>query len=199
MAIQRDRQACPRFTPDEYLSLERSADFKSEYLSGEMVAMSGASREHNLITVNVPSLFNRQLAERPCENYASDMRVRMSVLGDYVYPDVVVVCGEPQFEDAELDTLLNPTVIVEVLSPSTENYDRGTKFALYRQIELLTDYILIAQDAPHIEHHARQGAHQWLLTEITGLQSTLHLPYVGCVLRLSDIYNKVAFVEKTEL
>lgn len=129
--------ANPRLTPDEYLAIERKAEFKSEYDNGYVYAMSGASREHNLIASNLNGQLWAELRGRPCESYAADMRARASASRSFSYPDVTVVCGEPRFLDAEVDTLLNPTVIVEVLSPSTESYDRGRKFAHYRTLESL--------------------------------------------------------------
>ena len=182
-------------TPEEYLSLERAAAFKSEYLGGQMVAMAGASRRHNLITLNVGGALNAQLAERACEVYANDMRVKVEASRDYAYPDVVAVCEEPRFEGGALDTLLNPAVIVEVLSPSTQGHDRGTKFALYRTIETLRDYVLISQDRVRVEHYARQGAFQWLLTEYTDLGDALSLPSLGVTLYLSELYRQVRFPE----
>ncbi len=180
-------------TPEEYLSLDRAAQVKSEYLGGRIVAMAGASRRHNLITANVLTAINVQLVERPCEVYASDMRVKVEASHDYTYPDVVAVCEEPRFEDGVLDILLNPTLLVEVLSPSTQDYDRGTKFALYRTIDTLRDYVLIFQDRVRVEHYARQGAFQWLLTEYAEPSDTLSLPSVGVTLSLSEIYRKVRF------
>ena len=180
-------------TPEEYLSRERAAALKSEYVNGQIIAMSGASRRHNLITLNVGAALNAQLAERPCEVYVSDMRVKVEASRDYTYPDVVAVCEEPRFLDGTLDTLLNPAVIVEVLSASTQDYDRGTKFALYRTIETLRDYVLISQDRVRVEHYARQGAFQWLLTEYAEPGDALSLPSVGVTLLLSDIYRKVRF------
>src|SRR5271157_2277403 len=115
-----------RFTPQDYLALERKSETRSEYYRGEIFAMSGASREHNLIAGNVNSEIRNQILDRPCESYASDMRVCFEATGLYTYPDVVVVCGQPRFQDSQEDTLLNPTVLVEILSPSTEAYDRGT-------------------------------------------------------------------------
>lgn len=182
-------------TPEEYLALERAAAFKSEYINGQIVAMSGASRRHNRITLSVGAALDAQLADRPCEVYACDMRVRVEASRDYTYPDVVAVCEEPRFLDGTLDTLLNPAVIVEVLSASTQDYDRGTKFALYRTIETLRDYVLISQDRVRVERYARQGAFQWLLTEYADLSDTLSLPFVGAALSLSDIYRKVRFPE----
>ena len=134
------------FTPEEYIVRERKAQFKSEYLSGRIVAMSGASRAHNLITRNISGELYVQLKGRTCESYTNDMRVRIPSPMSYTYPDVVVVCDEPRFEDDVFDTLLNPTVLVEVLSPSTEAYDRDRKFSRYRQIASLQEYILVSQD-----------------------------------------------------
>ncbi len=124
----------PKFTAAQYLALERKADFKSEYYNGYIVAMAGASREHSLIVSNVSRQIGNQLEDRPCEVHITDMRVRVSPTGLYTYPDVLAVCGEAEFEDDELDTLLNPTMIVEVLSPTTESYDRGDKFMQYREL-----------------------------------------------------------------
>lgn len=181
-----------RYTPEEYLALERKAEYKSEYLEGQIYAMTGASREHNLIAGNVFREFGTQLRGRPCEVYTSDMRVKVSPTGLYTYPDVVAVCGEPRFEDAHVDTLLNPTLIVEVLSDSTEAYDRGKKSAHYRRLESLAEYVLIAQDRMHVERYARQRE-QWVLTEVSEPDGVLVLDSLGCTLRLQDIYERIEF------
>ena len=144
-------------TPEEYLVTERTAEFKSEYRNGQIIAMPGASRQHNLITVNISSGLHAQLLERICEVYTNDMRVKVSDSGLYTYPDVVVVCDEPRFEDNHFDTLLNPTVIVEVLSPSTESYDRHGKFLSYQTLESLQEYILVSQNKVCVEQYVRQG------------------------------------------
>lgn len=188
----------PLLTPHEYLARERLAETKSEYLRGEMFAMSGASREHNLIATNVSAELRQQLRERPCEFYQADMRVNVRPTGLYTYPDVTVVCGEPRFEDAEVDTLLNPTVLVEVLSPSTADYDRGGKFAHYRRLESLREYVLISQDRSLVEHYVRQGADQWLLTEQRGLGAKLVLASIACRIALEEIYLKVQFAATDE-
>lgn len=180
-------------TPREYLINERKRDFKSEYWNGELYAMAGASERHNLITANVVADFHTQLRKRSCKVYPSDMRVKIPAMGLYTYPDVVVVCGKPQFEDEENDTLLNPTVVVEVLSKSTENYDRGRKFENYRRLDSLTEYLLIAQDRAYIEHYVRQGDNQWLLSETKELQDVIELPTIECKLALADVYDKVDF------
>jgi len=182
----------PRYTPEEYLALERKATQKSEYVNGQVFAMSGASRAHNLIAGNVYREISSQLKGRPCEAYVSDMRVKVSTTGLYSYPDVVAVCGEIRFDDEQKDTLLNPTVLVEVLSSSTEAYDRGEKFAHYRRLESLQEYVLIAQDKVRVEHFVRQGD-QWVLTEASNLDDTVHLASIGCRLALREIYDKVEF------
>lgn len=183
----------PSLTPQEYLARERQAETRSEYLHGEVSAMPRSSREHNLIAGNVGGELRQQLRERQCEVYQSDMRVKVSPTGLYTYPDVTVVCGEPEFEDAEVDTLLNPQVLAEVLSPSTADYDRGGKFTHYRRLTSLKEYVLISQDRPLIEHYVRQGQDEWLLTEVGSPQDTLDLPTIECRLPLSEIYLKVRF------
>jgi Uma2 family endonuclease len=177
-------------TVEQYLTLERQSETRSEYLNGEVFAMTGASRKHNLLVANILAGVHAQLRGRSCEAYSSDMRVGIPGTGLYTYPDVVVACGQPQFEDGELDTLLNPTLIVEVLSESTEDYGRGTKFAHYRTIPSLAEYVLVAQDKVHVEHFVRQ-AEGWLLTETDDLAATLDLPSLGCTLALADIYERV--------
>jgi len=182
----------PLVTPTEYLSRERAAETKSEYLNGEILPMVGASREHNVIAGNIYALLWNQLRNRDdCEVYGSDMRVKVSPTGLYAYPDVVAVCGEPQFEDDEFDTLLNPTVIVEVLSESTEAYDRGEKFAHYRRLESLSDYLLVAQDRSRVEHFTRNADDQWLLSDAAGPEQIIAVASLGCTLRLSEVYHKV--------
>jgi Uma2 family endonuclease len=187
-------QIQPRFTPEQYLALERKADYRSEYVNGYIFAMAGASREHNLIAGNTFGELHAQLKGRPCEAHVSDMRIKVSETGLYTYPDVVALCGEPRLEDAQMDTLLNPTVIVEVLSESTEAYDRGDKFAHYRRLESLTDYVMIAQDKVRVEHYVRQGE-QWVLTEISDPDGRLRLSSIDCSIALREIYDKVPFPE----
>jgi Uma2 family endonuclease len=189
------RQA--HYTPEEYLALERKAGCKSEYVNGQIIAMTGASRIHNLIAGNFYWEVSQQLCGRPYEAYISDMRVKVSHTGLYTYPDVVVVCGEIGFEDVDNDTLLNPTIIVEVLSASTEAYDRGEKFAHYRRLESLQAYLLIAQDKVRIEHYVRQGV-QWILSEASTLDETVHLAAIDCDAVLRDVYDKVQFAGSDE-
>jgi Uma2 family endonuclease len=183
----------PNISPEEYLRLERQAECKSEYLNGEIFAMSGASRAHNLITINISRELSRQLRGRPCEAYANEMRVKVRSANFYTYPEVVVVCGEPQFEDAELDTLLNPTVLIEVLSQSTERYDRMAKTFYYRTIESLTEYLLVAQHKVHIEQYVKEENGEWSLIECTSPEQVAQLASIECALQLSEVYDKVTF------
>jgi Uma2 family endonuclease len=180
-----------RVSIETYLAAERQAETKSEYLDGEVFAMSGASRRHNLIALNVAASVHGQLRGRACEAYAGDMRVHVPATGLYTYPDVTVVCGEPRFDDSELDTLLNPTLVIEVLSPSTEGYDRGKKFVYYRTLESLREYVLVAQDEIRVELFTRQGDGHWLLSEAGRVDETISLASIGCELRLADVYERV--------
>lgn len=179
-------------TPEEYLTFERKATTKSEYLRGQIIARSGASFAHNFITADIVTHLNIQLMGGECQVAASDMRVKATQTASYFYPDVVVICGEPRAEDDNFDILLNPTLIVEVLSSSTEAYDRGEKFEHYQQIASLKEYILISQDKVHVEQYRRQGE-QWLLTEFREIEEVLSLLSIDCELRLWDVYRRVKF------
>lgn len=180
-----------RFTPEEYLALERQSETKSEYFAGEIFAMGGASRGHNLIVTNCVRELSLQLKSLPCRVYPSDMRVKVNPTGLYAYPDVVVTCGAERFDDQQKDTLLNPIVLIEVLSESTEAYDRGEKFGHYRRLDGLAEYLLIAQDKPHVEHYVRQPDGQWLFSEADGLDGVVLLPSIECRLALAEVYHKV--------
>lgn len=182
-------------TAADYLALERQAETKSEYLNGHIYAMSGASREHNTIVFNLARCIGNQLDRKPCRGYVNDMRVKVSPTGLYTYPDVVVACGEPRFEDQHVDTLLDPTVIIEVLSDSTEAYDRGDKFAHYRALESLSDYLLVAQDKPRIERYSRQPDGRWIYSVADGLDSRIEIAAIDCVLQLAEVYDRVEFSE----
>lgn len=182
-------------TPEEYLAKERKALTKSEYRNGQIHAMPGASHEHNVIMGNTFAELHIQLRDRTCIVYPSDMRVKVSSTGRYTYPDVIVVCDEPQFEDAHFDTLLNPTVLIEVLSPSTAAYDRGEKFASYQKLDSLREYLLISQDNVCVEHYLRQGQ-DWDLTEFRSLDDVFSLVSIGCELSLQAIYAKVQFSQE---
>jgi Uma2 family endonuclease len=177
-------------SPEEYLARERITETKSEYIDGFLIAMGGATENHILITVNLVREISLQFKGRPCRVYSQDMRVRITEGGMYAYPDVVAVCGEREFADDEFDVLLNPTLIVEVLSSSTEGYDRGLKSARYRRRASLQEYVLVSQDRVSVERFSRQGE-QWLLTEATNLDDVIELPSIDCTLALRDIYDKV--------
>lgn len=184
-------QPKPYVTEAEYLVFERASITKHEYYSGRIYAMTGASERHNLITGNTLASLHAQLRRKPCRIYPSDMRVKVQQTGLNTYPDIVIVCGQPQFTDDALDTLINPMVIIEVLSPSTERYDRGMKFQQYRTIPTLRDYILISQDDKHIEHYMRQDNGQWVFEDALGLEAKLVITSVDCTLLLEDVYEKV--------
>ncbi|MXV84079.1 Uma2 family endonuclease [Candidatus Poribacteria bacterium] len=184
-------------TPEEYIAFERkflpdSEIIRHEYLNGELIAMSGASREHNLITINVSTALHTRLRGSRCETYANDMRVSTPTTTSYFYPDVVVVCEEPRFEDDVFDTLLNPILLVEVLSPSTKAYDRGEKFAHYRHLSSLQEYLLVAQDEVCVEHYRRQKK-QWIFTEFQDIEESLPLASIQCELPLQEIYERIIF------
>ncbi|MCC6551747.1 MAG: Uma2 family endonuclease [Polyangiaceae bacterium] len=178
------------WTPDEYLAMERSSPQKHEYSGGEVFAMAGASKEHNLIVTNVVGELRNALRRLPCEVYPSDMRIKIPATGLYTYADASVTCDRPSFEDDEFDTLLNPQVIFEVLSDSTKDYDRGTKFKNYRSIPSLRDYVLVSQNEILVEHFVRHPDGSWILRERrTG--ELLELASVGCAIPVDELYLKV--------
>jgi Uma2 family endonuclease len=183
----------PFHTPAEYLAFERAAETKHEYLDGRIYAMSGGSRSHARIAVNLIREISTQLRGRPCEAFGSDMRVRVEATGLRTYPDLSALCGEPRFDDEVRDTLVNPELLIEVLSPSTESYDRGQKFEHYRQIPELQEYVLFAQDRALAEYRIRRGeaGDQWGLKVVRGLDAALELPAIGCVLSLRGVYERV--------
>lgn len=180
----------PYYSPEEYIALERVAEYKSEYLAGRIFAMAGASEDHNTIAANILYALRNLFQGRDCRVYMSDMRVRVAPNGLYTYPDVASVCGSREFADDHRDTLLNPTVIFEVLSPSTEAYDRGEKFAQYWRLESLTDYVLVAQDRVRVEHFARQRD-GWFVSAASSLDEILRLESIGAELPLVAIYENV--------
>jgi Uma2 family endonuclease len=184
-------QTTPTHSPEEYLAIERAAQQKHEYLNGEIFAMGGASERHNLIVVNLVAAIHVQLRGRPCKVYSSDMRIKVSATGLYTYPDVVALCGEAHFDDEQRDTLLNPSLVIEVLSKSTEGYDRGEKFAHCRRIESLAEYLLISQDKYRIEQYVRQPDNQWLMSEVSKVEERIELPSIKCSLLLSDVYDRI--------
>jgi Uma2 family endonuclease len=184
------------YTPEQYLALERKAESKSEYLNGEIFAMSGSSRPHAVITCNVSGELRSLLKDKPCVAHSPDLRILVRESGLYTYPDIVVICGEPVYTDSHVDAVTNPTVIIEVLSSSTEAYDRGEKFALYRAIETLTDYVLVSQDRSRVDHFVRQPDGDWLLHAVDRPDDAITLVSLGCRLPLSEIYRNVTFEER---
>ena len=189
-------QPTHHLTPEEYLRLEREAETRSEYWDGQIYALAGASDEHNLIVANLVMVLGLQFKGRPCKVYANDMRVKVRATGLHTYPDVIVVCGKALFEDRHRDTLLNPTVIIEVLSSSTEAYDRGTKFEHYRDLESLSDYLLVAQESPTIEHFERLPEDKWLLSTHKGLAAVVPMASAACNLPLREVYDKAEWPDE---
>ena len=184
-----------KLTPAEYLEFERKSDVRHEYFKGEIFAMSGAKRNHCLISVNLNGLIWQHLKGKDFEAYINKMRVFVPQTGLYTYPDLVVVCGEPQFQDDVFDTLLNPVLLIEVLSDSTEGYDRGKKFQHYRSIESLQEYVLVAQDEARIEKYVKHGDGFWLLSEAVGLDSEIEFSSIECKLALREVYDKINLSE----
>lgn len=184
-------QAKSYLSAEEYLAIEREAETRSEYLDGEMFAMSGASLRHNTLSLNVAVELRSRLKGRGCQVFSSDLRVRIEATDLFTYPDVVVVCGKPELADAALDTLLNPKLIVEVLSATTEAYDRGLKFDHYRLVPSLTDYVLVAQDRIHVDHFSRQPDGRWLLSAASELEARVELASLGLAVSLARIYEDI--------
>ncbi len=182
----------PTYTFEDYLALERAdPQVRHEYLRGEIFAMGGASEGHNLIAWNIAGELRQQMKGRPCRAYTADMKVRVTAADAGKYPDVLALCGEPELHDDRRDCLLNPSLIVEVLSPSTEAYDRGENFAIYRRLGSLREYLLVAQDRMRTELFVRQADDRWLLTEFSGADDCTPLESVGCFLFSREIYDKV--------
>lgn len=181
-------------SPGEYLAFERAqTNARHEYLNGEITAMSGASLMHNTIVSNLVISLGIQMRGRSCRVFSSDMRVNIPVTGLYTYPDIVALCDTPRLEDDAADTLLNPSVIIEVLSPSTEAYDRGTKFAHYQSIDTLQTYVLVAQDQPRIEIFLRRENGSWLYSVADVPEAIVRLETIDCQLTLADVYEGIRF------
>lgn len=178
-------------SPEDYLAFERQAETKHEYVGGEVFAMTGASLAHNAIVLNLGTELNLQFRGRPCRAYTSDLRVAVSPDGPFYYPDVVALCAEPRLLDDERDTLLNPEVVIEVLSPSTEAFVRGLKFSHYRAIASLREVLFVAQDAVRVEHFVRRDDGQWLFADHTGLEAVVELPALDGRLELARVYDKI--------
>jgi Uma2 family endonuclease len=187
-------QPIPTMTEAEYLEFERASEIKHEYLHGEVLAMAGASESHNLIIANLITAMKNQLRGHSCKVYPSDMRVKIDAR-TYTYPDIMVVCGDAKLADNVFDTLLNPMVIIEVLSSSTEAYDRGEKFRNYRKLASLKEYILVSQDSHHIDHYMLQDNGMWSFTDAEGPDATIELSSISCTLALTDVYEQVTFAE----
>ncbi|PQJ95326.1 Uma2 family endonuclease [Chromatium okenii] len=178
-------------TAQEYLDWERQQEMRHEFINGEIYAMTGASRSHNLICSNLVAALHSQLRGKSCEVYVNDMRVKVSITGMYTYPDVVIACDKPAFEDQQIDTLLNPLLIIEVLSHSAEGYDRGAKFLHYRNLPSLQDYLLVSKHEIRIEHYTRQVDHCWLLTEYQQSDERIAFDALGCSVLVQDVYERV--------
>ncbi len=191
--------AIRRLSPDEYLAMERASDRRHEYLDGFVTAMAGGSSNHSLITTNTLTALKNGLAGRTCRVFNSDMRVGLPKRGGgYFYPDIAVTCDRPEMEDSHQDVLLNPLLIVEVLSPSTEAYDRGVKFKKYRTIPTLKVFALIWQDQPFVEVHERKDFNRWETTFAELMESSIQLPVLGITLSLADLYEFVEFPPPTD-
>lgn len=180
-----------RLSAEQYLSQERQSETKSEYFDGEIFAMADASREHNQISANLIRVLGNQLLDKPCSVYSSDMKVMIKKVRKYTYPDLVIACQTECFEDEHRDVLLNPVVIVEILSDSTEAYDRGRKFLHYQLLDSLIVYLLVSQDTPRIEMFTRREDGTWLYAEFHGLDAIVKIESIECSLRLGDVYHKV--------
>lgn len=179
-------------TPLEYLAIERAAATKSEFYEGEMFAMAGGTAVHSLVGTNAAVEFSNKLRGKKCVPYNADLRILVEATGLFTYPDLSVICGPLQFAHGD-DTVTNPSVLVEVLSPSTEAYDRGQKFLQYRQIPSLREYLLVSQHEPLLELFVRQEGNIWSLREAAGLEAQLEIPSLQITLSLAEIYSNVSF------
>ncbi len=180
---------------EEYFKLEETSEIKYEYYQGKIFALAGASENHDLIAMAVGRCLGNQLDDTPCRPYSSDFRLKIEAMKVYTYPDISVICGETRLADGRQDVFTNPTVLIEILSESTEAYDRGQKTEFYRTIPSLREYLLIAQHRPHVERYRRQDA-DWLLTEYSTLAAEVMLDSIGCTLSLATIYKGVRFNEE---
>lgn len=189
------RAAKTKFTPAEYLAMEEVADYKSEYYAGEIFAMTGGTADHSTVAVNLTSEIRQFLTTRPCRVFNSDMRLYIQKSGLYTYPDVMVVCDKLKFAARRDDTLVNPMLIIEVLSKSTRDYDRGAKFEFYKEIATLREYVLVESEAPRVECYRRGSGSQWIIETYDGLEAVARLESLGCDLPLRQIYHKVSWTE----
>jgi len=197
-----------RYTVEEYLALERASDERYEFFDGQVYLMAGESPDHGTICTNISGQLYNQLRGKSCQVFSKDMKVRSGpqpksryeIKGLYSYPDLIVICGEPQFHDEYRDVLLNPAVIIEVLSPSTEAFDRGEKWSRYQSwLPSLTHYVLVSQAKPQLEHFLRQPNDEWLYSSVKELAGSLQLASIDCTLRLAEVYDRIVFpVESPE-
>ena len=183
-------QFLPAITVEQYLQLERTSEIRHEFLDGLVYAMAGESPDHSTICFNLASAIGSQIRDKPGRGFSPNMKVRAGIGGLYAYPDLMIVCGEAKFHDEHGDVLLNPTVIFEVLSPSTEKYDRGEKFRRYRtEIESLQDYVLVSQDQLRVDHHHREADGAWSQTEVIGKDGVVVLKSIVCTVPLTEVYR----------
>lgn len=186
-----------KLTAAEYLAIEDAAEFKSEFVNGEMIAMAGATVSHNRVSRNLLTEIETQLKGGPCESFISDQRVNISATGMYAYPDIVIVCGKVETDPLSPMTITNPAVVIEVLSPSTEGYDRNLKFRQYQQSPTLREYVLVSQDTATIEVYSRQPDNRWLITYFDGLDAVFALESAPVKIPLADVYRNVDFPPPT--
>ncbi|MBL8149419.1 MAG: Uma2 family endonuclease [Blastocatellia bacterium] len=187
-------EAKKHYTLEEYFEIERNSDTKYEYWDGQIFAMTGASPEHNKISVNLIRELGLQLKKRSCELFGSDQRVKVPAWPPYRYPDLTALCSKPEYEEiGGVKTLLNPALIVEVLSPSTEAFDRGEKFSYYKSIPSFCEYLLVSQHQPYVTQLTKESENKWIFSDVTGLQATIYLSSIDCSLNLSDIYLGIEF------
>ncbi len=189
-------QAQTWISPEEYLNIERKATYRSEYVNGEMFAMAGATRQHNRISSNLVSEINQHIKSRDCNVYSSDLRVHVPSTGYFTYPDIVITCGKEAFTDAHNDILVNPLVIIEILSDSTASIDRGKKFEQYRELTSFVEYLLIEQRTPHIEQYILHDSQEWRYRDIHEIDGQVTIQAINCPLLLRDIYHKVEWLPR---
>src|SRR5437588_6088072 len=186
------QQFLPTISAEQYLEIERFSETRHEFLDGVVYAMAGESPDHSTICFNLASIIGSQIRDKPCRGFSPNMKVRAGIGGLYAYPDLMIVCGEAQFHDEQGDVLLNPTVIFEFLSPSTEKYDRGEKFRRYRtEIESLQDYVLVSQDQLRVEHHHREADGTWSQAEVIGKDAVVDLKSIDCTIPLTEVYRNI--------
>jgi Uma2 family endonuclease len=190
MAIANQQQ---RMTEAEYLAFDRESETKHEFIDGQVYAMSGASPNHNWIAGSTYASLYSQMRGRPCKVGPSDLKIHMPATGSFVYPDISIVCDEPEYGGEQSDMLLNPVVVIEVLSPSTEHHDRNVKFHHYWTIPTLKAVVFIAQDEARVERYNREGSNAWQMTIARGLDASMELPSIGCTLPLAEVYEEVTF------